>query len=139
MEKRTLTRRDFLRLSAMTTAGVAAAACAQPTPMVIEKEVIKEVEVEKPVIIKEEVVKEVPVEKVVEKEVVKEVEKVVEKKVEVEKLVEVEKVSAKQAPMLQELVKAGKLPLLEERLPLEPQALKVMHRLKKRSQSLLLF
>jgi ABC-type glycerol-3-phosphate transport system substrate-binding protein len=52
--------------------------------VVIEKEVIKEVEVEKPVVVKEEVVKEVvkevpvEVEKVVEKEVVKEVEKVVE-------------------------------------------------------------
>jgi multiple sugar transport system substrate-binding protein len=72
----------------MTTAGTLAAACAAGTPIVIEKEVIKEVEVEKPVVVKEEVVKEVvkevPVEKVVEKEVIKEVpvEKVVEKEVE---------------------------------------------------------
>jgi len=89
--------------------------------MVIEKEVIKEVEVEKPVVVKEEVVKEVPVEKVVEKEVVKEVpvEKVVEKEV------EVEKVSTRQAPALQEMVKAGKLPPLEERLPIEPLMLEV--------------
>jgi peptide/nickel transport system substrate-binding protein len=113
------TSRRFRLLLAIIAAGLLLAACAQPTPMVIEKEVIKEVEVEKPVIIKEEVVKEVPVEKEVIKEV--EVEKVVEKKVEVEKLVEVEKVSAKQAPMLQELVKAGKLPDVDERLPLEPQ------------------
>ena len=112
---RKLTRRMFLFLSAITAAVLVTVACAVPTPVVIEKEVIKEVEVEKPVVVEKEVVKEVP------KEVVKEVpvEKVVEK--EVEKLVEVEKVSARQAPMLQELVKAGKLPLLEERLPLEPQ------------------
>jgi hypothetical protein len=41
-----LTRGGFLRLSAMTGAGMVAAACAQPTPVVIEKEVIKEVQVE---------------------------------------------------------------------------------------------
>ena len=124
---KTLTRREFLRLSAMTAAGVAAAACAQPTPMVIEKEVIKEVEVEKPVIIKEEVIKEVPVEKivVVEKEVIKEVE--VEKVVEKEVIKEVRKVSSRQAPELQELVKAGKLPPLEERLPVNPLVLKPIH------------
>jgi hypothetical protein len=40
------TRGGFLRLSAMTGAGMVAAACAQPTPVVIEKEVIKEVPVE---------------------------------------------------------------------------------------------
>ena len=113
-----LTRRDFLRLSAMTAAGAVAAACAQPTPMVIEKEVIREVPVEKPVVIKEEVIKEVPVEKVVEKEVVKEVQ--VEKIVEKEKIVEVEKASARQAPMLQEMVKSGELPPLEDRLPVDP-------------------
>jgi len=61
------------------------AACAPATPLVVEKEVVKEVPVEKQVVVEKEVVKEVPVEKVVEKEVVKEVpvEKVVEKKVEV--------------------------------------------------------
>jgi len=80
MQKRKLTRRDFLRLSAITAAGAVAAACAVPTPVVIEKEVIKEVPVEKAVIIEKEVpkeiIKEVPVEveKIVEKEVIKEVE-----------------------------------------------------------------
>jgi len=77
-----LTRRDFLRLSAMTAAGAAAAACApMATPVVVEKEVVKEVEVEKPVIVEKEVVREVEKPVVVEKEVVKEVpvEKVVEK------------------------------------------------------------
>jgi len=81
----------------MTAAGVVATACARAAPEVIE--VVKEVPIEK------EVIKEVPVEKVVEK------------------VVEVEKVSTRQAPMLQELVKAGKLPPLQERLPLEPKVL----------------
>ena len=65
MEKRRLTRRDFLRLSAVAATGAAAAACAPAAPRVVE--------VEKPVVIEKEVVKEVPVEKVevVEKEVEK--------------------------------------------------------------------
>lgn len=56
-----------------------------PPPTVVEKEVIKEVPVEKIVEVEKRV--EVPVEKVVEKEVIKEVpvEKIVEKIVEVEK------------------------------------------------------
>jgi ABC-type glycerol-3-phosphate transport system substrate-binding protein len=61
MEKRRLNRRDFLRLSAVTAAGAAIAACAPAAPSVVE--------VEKPVVVEKEVVKEVPVEKVVEKEV----------------------------------------------------------------------
>ena len=68
-----MTRRDFLRVSALGAAGVLAASCA---PQVVEKtvEVMKEVEVEKTVEV--EVEKEVPVE--VTKEVVKEVVKEVE-------------------------------------------------------------
>jgi ABC-type glycerol-3-phosphate transport system substrate-binding protein len=69
MDKRTLNRRDFLRLSAITATGAVIAACAPTAPQVVE--------VEKPVIVEKEVVKEVPVERVVEKEVVKEVEKIV--------------------------------------------------------------
>jgi len=63
MEKRRLTRRDFLRLSAAATAGAAIAACAPAAPQVVE--------VEKPVVVEKEVVKEVPVERVevVEKQV----------------------------------------------------------------------
>jgi len=61
MEKRRLTRRDFLRLSAVAATGAAMAACAPAAPQIVE--VVKEVAVEK------EVIKEVPVEKVVEKEV----------------------------------------------------------------------
>ena len=119
MKNRKLTRRDFLRLSAMTTAGVVAAACARATPVVVEKEVIKEVPVEKPVVVEKEVVKEVPV----EKEVVKEVP--VEKVIEREKVVTATPLPAgppkyKEAPELAELVKAGKLPPVDERLPVEP-------------------
>ena len=60
-----------------------------PPPTVVEKEVVKEVPVEKVVEVEKRV--EVPVEKIVEKEVIKEVpvEKIVEKVVEVEKRVEV--------------------------------------------------
>ncbi|HEY64757.1 MAG TPA: twin-arginine translocation signal domain-containing protein [Caldilineae bacterium] len=41
-EKRRLSRRDFLRLSTMAAAGTVLAACATPTPMVVEKEVVVE-------------------------------------------------------------------------------------------------
>ena len=113
MEKRKLTRRDFLRLSTLATAGAVAVACAAPTPVVVEKEKV----------VTQVVEKEVPVEKVVKetKVVEKVVEKPVEKVVKETKVVEVEKVSERQAPMFQEMVKAGTLPPLEERLPLEPQ------------------
>jgi len=83
MEKRKLNRRDFLRLSAAAATGAIVAACAPTTPIVVEKEVIKEVPVEKVVVVEKEVpkeiIKEVPKEIIkevpVEKEVIKEVEK----------------------------------------------------------------
>ena len=81
MESRKLNRRDFLRLSAAAATGAVVAACAPATPIIIEKEVIKEVPVEKAVIVEKEVVKEVI------KEVA--VEKVVKETVVVEKVVEV--------------------------------------------------
>jgi ABC-type glycerol-3-phosphate transport system substrate-binding protein len=63
MEKRRLSRRDFLRLSAAAATGAAIAACQPAAPQVVE--------VEKPVVVEKEVIKEVPVEKVevVEKQV----------------------------------------------------------------------
>jgi peptide/nickel transport system substrate-binding protein len=83
---------------------VAAVAC-QPKTVVVKETV----EVEK-------VVKEtVEVEKVVKETV--EVEKEVTKVVEKEKIVEVAGVSGRQSPMFQEMVKAGTLPALEDRLP----------------------
>ena len=81
--------------------------------------VIKEVEVPgETIIVEKEVVKEVPVEVVVEKEVVREVIKEVEvpgATIVVEKEVEVERFN--EAPMLTQLVNAGKLPPVEDRLP----------------------
>lgn len=98
MERKRITRRDFLRVSAVTAAGVLAG-CAGPTPT---PQVVKEtVEVTK------EVVKEVTVApQVVEKQVTVVVEKAPEK--------------YHEAPMLAEQVAAGKLPPVEERLPVNP-------------------
>ncbi|MBN1936041.1 MAG: twin-arginine translocation signal domain-containing protein, partial [Anaerolineae bacterium] len=112
MSENKLGRREFLRLAAMSAAGAGIVAC-QPQTVIVEKEVEK--------VVKETVVVETEkeVEKIVEKEV--EVTKVVEK--EVEKIVEVAGVSAKQAPDLQQMVKDGKLPPLDERLPKSPKVL----------------
>ena len=110
MAKKILSRRSFLKSAAISAIGIVAAGCqAKVVEKVVKETVIKEVEK----VVKETVVvagtPEV-VEKVVKETVV------VEKKV----VVEVEKVSARQAPMLQEMVEAGELPSLAERLPLEP-------------------
>jgi peptide/nickel transport system substrate-binding protein len=106
MSTRKIRRREFLKLSALGAVGAAAAACA-PTPEVIE--VTREVEK----VVKETVVveKEVEVEKEVTKEVVKEVEKQV--------TVVVEK-GAPEPPALEEMVAAGSLPTVDERLPASP-------------------
>jgi len=69
--------------------GLILAACAPATPMIVEKEVIREVPVEKTVVIEKEVPKEVPVE----------VEKVVEKEVPVEKEVVVTATPAPKEPV----------------------------------------
>ena len=107
MEK--ISRRKFLYMGAATTAAAAVAAC-QPKTVIVEKTV------------KETVV--VTEEKVVEKEVTKEV--VVEK--EVTKVIEVEKLITPTAlpstfgesPVTAQMVAEGKLPVVDERLPLEP-------------------
>ena len=115
MERSKLTRRDFLRLSAMAAAGAAIVAC-QPQTVVVKETV------EVPKIVKETV--EVEKEKVVEKEVTKVVEKEVTKVVEKEKVVEVEAASGRQSPVFQDLVKAGTLPPLEDRLPVSPKVVR---------------
>jgi len=56
----------FILVAVLAALGLLFAACAPATPVVVEKEVIKEVPVEKEVIVEKEVVKEVPVEKEVE-------------------------------------------------------------------------
>ena len=82
-----------------------ATSCGASEPRVVEREIVKEVEVPVEVIVEKEVVKEVvvPVEKVVVQEVVKEVpvEKVVEvvREVPVEKVVEVTKEVVKEVPV----------------------------------------
>jgi peptide/nickel transport system substrate-binding protein len=103
-----LDRRAFLRLSAMAAAGAAAVAC-QPQTVVVKETV----EVEKEVT--------TVVEKEVEKEVTKVVEKEVTKVIEKEKVVEVADVSDRQSPMMADMVKAGTLPPLDERMPISPK------------------
>ena len=110
-EKR-LNRREFLTWTAVSAVGVLAASCAQPTPETI----VKEIPVEK--VVKETIVveKEVAVEKVVKETVV------VQKEVAVQKEVVATAVPTKftEAPMLAKLVAEGKLPPVDERLPVEP-------------------
>ncbi|MHB1319559.1 MAG: hypothetical protein ACYCYF_13155, partial [Anaerolineae bacterium] len=107
MDLRKHTRRDFLRLAGLSTAGVIVAACAGE-PEVVET------------IVKETV------------EVVKEVEKqvtvVVEKEVEATAApVEEAPVSKYQEqPMFAERVAAGELPPVDERLPEEPRVCEIM-------------
>jgi len=92
MERRRITRRDFLRVSAVTAAGVLTG-CARPTPEVVKETVV----VEKEVTVAPEVV---------EKQVTVVVEKAPEK--------------YHEAPMLADQVAAGTLPPVEERLPVNP-------------------
>jgi len=96
-----LTRRDFLRGSAMVAVGAAAASCAQPTPLIVEKEV--------------------PVEKVVKETVV------VSKEVAVEKVVTATPVVMKygESPQLAGKVQQGQLPPVDERLPETPLVIEV--------------
>ncbi len=110
-----MNRRGFLRGSALAAVSVIAASCAAPTAQVIEKEVPVEKIVKETVIVE----KEVPVEKVVKETVI------TEKQVAVEKVVTATPVPVKykEAPMLAELVKAGKLPPVDERLPVDPLVL----------------
>ena len=118
MAEKRLSRRGFLRASAMTAVGALLGACAQPTPQVIEKEVPVEKVVKETVVVE----KQVPIEKTVKETVVVEKEKVVEKVV----TATPEPAKFKEAPMLAEMVKAGKLPPVDERLPANPCVCPVM-------------
>ncbi|MHB1317492.1 MAG: ABC transporter substrate-binding protein [Anaerolineae bacterium] len=99
MDLKKHTRRDFLRLAGLSTAGVIVAACAGQ-PEVVEKVVKETVEVVK--------------------EVEKQVTVVVEKEVEATKPPEAAPSKYKESPMLAERVAAGELPPVDERLPEEP-------------------
>jgi peptide/nickel transport system substrate-binding protein len=113
MSENKISRRQFLYTGTAATAGIALAAC-QPRTVIVEKEKI----------VKETV--QVETEKIVEVE--KEVTKVVEVEKEVTKVVEVEKLitptalpsTFSESPMTAALVADGKLPAVDERLPLEP-------------------
>ncbi len=111
---------------AVAVMAVALAACGgaeAPEPQVIE--------VPKEVIVEKEVIKEVPVEVVVEKEVVREVQVPGVTQV-VEKIVEVEAPTKfGEAPMLAQLVLAGKLPPVEERVPDPPLVIPVFREIGK--------
>ena len=91
-------RRDFVRLTGLTIAGVAVAACARE-PRIVEK------------IVRETIV--------VEKEVEKQVTVVVEKEAEAEAPTPVPAPESKyqESPMLAELVARGELPPVDERVP----------------------
>ena len=114
-----MTKVLILTLAAAVMA-VALAACGggeTPEPQIIE--------VPKEVIVEKEVIIEVPVEVIVEKEVVREV-TIPGDTVVVEKIVEVEAPQKLgEAPMLAQLVLAGKLPPVEERIPDEPLVMPV--------------
>ncbi len=111
MDLKKHTRRDFLRLAGLSTAGVIVAACAGE-PEVVEKIVKETVEVVK--------------------EVEKEVTVLVEAEAEAEEVVEevVEEVTAPgkygESPMLAERVASGDLPPVDERLPEEPRVTQVL-------------
>ena len=95
-----------------------------PREVVVTKEVIREVPRE--VVVTKEVIKEVPVEKIVtvEKEVIKEV-KVPGETIVVEREV-VRPATYGEAPVLAALVRAGKLPPVEQRLPSNPLVIPVV-------------
>lgn len=119
MPDKNLSRKEFLRGAAMTAVGFVAVACAAPTPQVIEKPVTvvveKQVPVEKQVVSTVVVEKQVAVEKVVKETVV------VQKEVEKQVVVTATPIpQPKEAPELAELVKAGKLPPVDQRLPADP-------------------
>ena len=118
--KSNISRRDFLKASAMAAVGALAASCAQPEAVVVEKPVT--VVVEKEVPIEKEVVRTVVVEKEVSvpKDVVRTV--VVEKEIVVEREVTATPIPTKffEAPMLADQVKLGRLPPVDDRLPVDP-------------------
>jgi peptide/nickel transport system substrate-binding protein len=113
MSAKKVSRREFLYLGTVATAGAALVAC-QPQTVVVEKEVEKEVTTV------------VEVQKEVEKEVTKvvevEKEKVIKETVVVEKEVVVTPTPepSDEPPMLTEKVKSGALPPIEQRLPRNP-------------------
>jgi len=104
--------RSLLGLPALLLIVLVGAACAgqQATPVIIEKEVIKEVQV----IVEKEVIKEVPV--IVEKEVIREVAVEVIKEVVVEKIREVEVPVIVEKQVIVQVIKEVKVEVPVERI-----------------------
>jgi peptide/nickel transport system substrate-binding protein len=111
-QKLNVTRRDFLRLAGMTTAGAALAAC--QTKVVKETQIVTVKETVAPQIVKETVAPEVVQQTVVVKQT-----EIVKEEV-VKEVTATPPPIAKEAPMLAEMVAAGTLPPLAERLPANP-------------------
>jgi peptide/nickel transport system substrate-binding protein len=109
MSQNKISRRQFIYTGAAAAAGAALAAC-QPQTVIVEKTVKETVEVEKEVTT------------VVEKEVTTVVEKEVTVEVEVEKLITPTALPSQynESPVTAEMVAAGELPTVDERLPTEP-------------------
>jgi peptide/nickel transport system substrate-binding protein len=111
--------RKCIVLNILAVLAFVVVAC-QPQTVVVKEEVTK--------IVKEEVTKIVTEEKVVKETVVvkQEVTKVVEKPVEIEKIVTATPLPAaafKESPMMTGLVERGKLPSVDQRLPVNPMVL----------------
>ncbi|MGI6366952.1 MAG: ABC transporter substrate-binding protein [Anaerolineae bacterium] len=124
MPASTHSRRDFLRLTGLSAAGVIMAACAG-TPEVVEKIVKETVIVEKEV---EKIITATP--EMAESEGEAEPTKEPEAEAEPEGEPEVQ-VPGKfsESPMLAERVAAGELPPVEERLPTEPLVVEVVEKI----------
>lgn len=112
-KKRVVTRREFLRYSAMTAAGVAVASCAAPTV---------ETPAEVPTEVKAE---EEPVAEPTEKPVEKPTEAPVAEAPTEAAPTEVPAPTYKDPPMLADLVASGDLPPIDERLPINPMVFPV--------------
>jgi len=119
-ERKELSRREFLRVSALTAAGIAAVAC-QPQTVIVKETV--EVPVEK--VVKETVEVQVEVEKIVEKTVIVEKEVPIEKEV----IVTATPSAYSESPGYNLAIAQGKLPPLDERLPQEPLILEVVDKI----------
>lgn len=113
-----INRRKFIQITATVAGATVAAACTAPTPQVVEK-IVTQV-VEKPV----EKIVEKPVEKVVEKPVEKVVTATPAPPTRVPPTAAPVVPTDKESPMLADLVKAGKLPALDKRLPETPLVIK---------------
>ena len=114
-EKRKLTRREFLQVSVLATAGVALTACKQPTPVPTAAPTEAPVATEEPT--------EEPTEEVTEEATEAPTEEATEA------APEAPASKYGEAPMLAELVAAGSLPPVDERVPMNPYIVAVAEKI----------